>query len=85
MRKENSALIEQDTSKDDTPISTKRMIKEIYTFMEKDAYLILDGGEVEAYSLEQIDFYQPRPPLSTLISVGMGHLGTTIPTASGPS
>jgi acetolactate synthase-1/2/3 large subunit len=29
--------------------------------------------------MEQIDIHKPRPPLSTLEAVGMGHLGTGIP------
>ena len=47
--------------------------------MNEDAYLILDGGEIEAYSLQQIDIYQPRHPLATFIPVCMGHLGISVP------
>lgn len=79
MREEHYASIKKETSQNDIPISSRRLVKEIYTFMDEDACLILDGGEIEAYSLEQIDLYQPRHPLATLIPVGMGHLGTTIP------
>lgn len=79
VRKQSLSLIEEETSQNDVPMSARRMIREIYSFMDEDAYLILDGGEIEAYSLEQIDLHQPRHPLATMISVGMGHLGTAIP------
>jgi acetolactate synthase-1/2/3 large subunit len=79
VREQGLSLIEKDASRSDVPICARRMIGEIYRFMDEDAYLILDGGEIEAYSLEQIDLHQPRPPLATMISVGMGHLGTAIP------
>ena len=79
MREQPSAAIQEEMSDNDTPISSKRMVKDIYGFMDEDACLILDGGEVEAYALEQIDLYQPRKPLSTLIPVCMGHLGISIP------
>lgn len=79
VREQSLSLIEKEASQNDVPISARRMIRDIYGFMDEDAYLILDGGEIEAYSLEQIDLHQPRHPLATMISVGMGHLGTAIP------
>ena len=79
VREQSLSLIEKEASQTNVPMSAKRMIREIYRFMDEDAYLILDGGEIEAYSLEQIDLHQPRHPLATMISVGMGHLGTAIP------
>jgi acetolactate synthase-1/2/3 large subunit len=79
VREQSLSLIEKEASQNDVPMSSRRMIREIYSFMDEDAYLILDGGEIEAYSLEQIDLHRPRHPLATMISVGMGHLGTAIP------
>ena len=67
MREQHYAAIRKETSRNDIPISSKRLVKEIYTFMDEDACLILDGGEIEAYSLEQIDLYQPRLPLSMYV------------------
>ncbi|MFX0082642.1 MAG: thiamine pyrophosphate-binding protein [Candidatus Hodarchaeota archaeon] len=64
---------------DEIPIKPERMIKDIYEFMDEDAILIVDGGNLAVYSLEQIDFYKTRKPLSTLQAIGMGHLGTSIP------
>lgn len=66
-------------SKDKIPIPPKRMIKDILESINDDAILIIDGGDIAAYVVEQIDFYKSRPPLSTLQAVGMGHLGTSIP------
>lgn len=64
---------------DEIPIKPERMIKDIYEFMEEDAILVIDGGNLAVYAIEQIDFYKPRPPLSTLQAIGMGHLGTSVP------
>jgi acetolactate synthase-1/2/3 large subunit len=61
------------------PIRSSRMVKEVLEFMDEDAILIVDGGNIAGSALEQLNFYKTRPPLSTLIAVGMGHLGTSIP------
>jgi acetolactate synthase-1/2/3 large subunit len=66
-------------SADDIPMKAERLIKEVYEFMDEDAILIIDGGNIQVYALEQIDFYKPRKPLSTHQAIGMGHLGTAIP------
>ncbi|MFX0008681.1 MAG: thiamine pyrophosphate-binding protein [Candidatus Hermodarchaeota archaeon] len=67
------------SSKDKIPIIPKRMIKEIYEWIDEDAILIIDGGDIACYAVEQIDFYKDRAPLSTLQPVGMGQLGVSIP------
>jgi acetolactate synthase-1/2/3 large subunit len=64
---------------DEIPIKPERMIKDVYEFMDEDAILIIDGGNLAVQALEQLDFYKPRKPLSTLQAVGMGHLGTSVP------
>ena len=66
-------------SSDEIPIKAERMVKDVYDFMDEDAILVIDGGNIAVQALEQIDFYKPREPLSTLQAVGMGHLGTSIP------
>jgi acetolactate synthase-1/2/3 large subunit len=66
-------------SKDKIPIIPQRMIKDVLEFMDEDAILILDGGDIVAYALEQIHIYKERKPLSHLQSIGMGHLGTSVP------
>jgi len=71
--------LKKKTFKEETPISSRRMVREVYEFMDEDAILIIDGGEIEAFALEQINLYKPRRPLSTLIASGMGHLGVSIP------
>ncbi len=67
------------SSKDKSPILPQRMIKDILEFIDADGILIIDGGDIAAYAAEQIDFYKPRPPLSTVQAIGMGHLGTSVP------
>jgi acetolactate synthase-1/2/3 large subunit len=70
-------------SKDKTPIKAERVINDVFEFMDDDAILVVDGGDIAVYAQEQIDLHKPRPPLSTLMAVGMGHLGTAIPYAIG--
>ncbi|MHA1229671.1 MAG: thiamine pyrophosphate-binding protein [Candidatus Helarchaeota archaeon] len=70
-------------SKDKVPIPPQRMIKDVLEFMDEDAILIVDGGDIAVFVQEQVNFYKPRPPLSTLMAVGMGHLGTAVPYAIG--
>ena len=65
--------------KDKTPIMPKRVIKEILEVIDEDGILILDGGDISASAVEQVDWYKDRTPLSTLMAVGMGQLGTAIP------
>jgi len=69
--------------KDKTPILPERIVYETMEFMDDDAILVIDGGDIACYAVEQINFHKPRPPLSTLTSIGMGHLGTSIPYAIG--
>ncbi|MFW9949130.1 MAG: thiamine pyrophosphate-binding protein [Candidatus Thorarchaeota archaeon] len=73
----------KNASNDKVPIIPQRMIKEVYEFMDNDAILIIDGGDIAGYALEQIDIYKERKPLSTLQAIGMGHLGTSIGYAIG--
>ena len=64
--------------KDKVPIIPQRLVKDFWEFMDEDAIVILDGGDITCYTLEQIDFHKPRPPLSLLQPVGMGHLGVAV-------
>ncbi|MFW9874376.1 MAG: thiamine pyrophosphate-binding protein [Candidatus Thorarchaeota archaeon] len=66
-------------SNEEIPIDPQRMIKDVFQFMDNDAILIIDGGNIAFYALEQIDYYKPRPPISTLQAIGMGHLGVSVP------
>ena len=65
--------------KDKVPIIPKRMIKEVLEAIDEDGILILDGGDISTSAVEQVDWYKDRHPLSTLIAVGMGQLGTAVP------
>ncbi|MHA1805814.1 MAG: thiamine pyrophosphate-binding protein [Promethearchaeota archaeon] len=78
-RKKQIATAIKKSSKDKVPILPQRMIKDILEFIDEDAILIIDGGDIATYAVEQIDFYKSRPPLSTLQAIGMGHLGTSVP------
>ena len=51
--------------------------------MDEDAILIMDGGDIVVHAVEQINFYKPRPPLSTVTAIGMGHIGASVPYAIG--
>ncbi len=65
---------------DSIPIRTERQINEVNKFLNDDAILIIDGGDISLYSLELL---QNKKPRKVLQSVGMGHLGTSIPYAIG--
>ncbi|MBD3212911.1 MAG: thiamine pyrophosphate-binding protein [Candidatus Lokiarchaeota archaeon] len=66
-------------TKDKVPILPQRLIKEMYEFMDEDAILIMDGGDIACFGLEQVNLYKPRKPLSLVQAIGMGHLGTAVP------
>jgi acetolactate synthase-1/2/3 large subunit len=71
--------INKRVEKDKIPIMPKRLIKDILETIDDDAILIIDGGDIAVSTVEQVDFYKNRPPLSTLNAVGMGQLGTAVP------
>lgn len=71
--------INKKVSKDKIPIMTKRLIKDVLESIDDDAIFIMDGGDIAISVVEQIDWYKIRPPLSTLVAVGMGQLGTAVP------
>lgn len=66
-------------SNDSIPITPARMVKEVLEFIDEDAILIIDGGNIASSAFRQINVYKDRKPLSTLQSTGMGHLGTSVP------
>ena len=78
LRKTQMAGMMKKATKDKIPILPQRLVKDVLEFMDEDAVIINDGGDIACYTLEQIDFYKPRPPLSFLQAVGMGHLGTSV-------
>ncbi len=78
LRKTQMAGKMKKATKDKIPILPQRLVKDVLEFMDEDAIFINDGGDIACYTLEQIDFYKPRPPLSYLQAVGMGHLGTSV-------
>jgi acetolactate synthase-1/2/3 large subunit len=78
-RQANIEKINKKVMRDKIPILPKRLIKEILENMDDNAMLIVDGGDIAAHMVEQVDYYKDRPPLSTLQAIGMGQLGTAIP------
>ncbi len=78
LRKTQMAGVMKKATKDKIPILPQRLVKDVLEFMDEDAIFISDGGDIACYTVEQIDFYKPRPPLSYLQAVGMGHLGTSV-------
>ena len=70
-------------SRDKTPILPERLVKDVFEFMDEDAILVMDGGDIGVHTIEQINFHKPRPPLSTLAAIGAGHIGTSVPYAIG--
>lgn len=67
------------TSREKIPILPQRLIRDVLEFIDENGILIIDGGDLTCFTMEQIDFYKPLGPLSLLNSVGMGHLGTSVP------
>jgi len=78
LRKIQMAGMMKKATKDKIPILPQRLVKDVLEFMDEDAIFVNDGGDIACYTIEQIDYYKPRPPLSFLQAVGMGHLGTSV-------
>jgi len=77
-KQKKKSIYTKKASKDEIPIVPQRLVKEVFEFMDDDAILINDGGDITYYSVEAINMYKERKPLSTLHAIGMGHLGTSI-------
>ena len=77
-KQKKKAIYTKKATKDEIPIVPQRLVKEVFEFMDDDAILINDGGDITYFSVEAINMYKERKPLSTLQAIGMGHLGTTI-------
>ncbi len=65
---------------DEVPIAPQRLVHEVTEFMDDNAIVIVDGGDITLFALEQLQTYKPRKLLN---SAGMGHLGVSIPYAIG--
>ena len=79
IRQNQINAFDKKTSRDKVPILPQRLVKDVLEYIDDDGILIIDGGDITCYTIEQIDFYKPLGPLSILNSVGMGHLGTSVP------
>ncbi|NVM29825.1 MAG: thiamine pyrophosphate-binding protein [Candidatus Helarchaeota archaeon] len=72
--------IQKSRNSDAIPIKPQRLVKEVDEFLDENAIVIIDGGDIAFFTLEQIQMLRPR---KTLQAIGMGHLGTSIPYAIG--
>ncbi len=77
-KKRNQADSIRKANIDEIPINPVRMVKEIYEFMDEDAILITDGGDLTVFAFESMNLYKDRKPLSYLQAIGMGHLGVSV-------
>jgi len=77
-RKRHDAVFIKKANNDEIPIHPVRFVKEIYEFMDEDAILITDGGDLTVFAVESINIYKDRKPLSYLQAIGMGHLGVSV-------
>ncbi|MHA1379128.1 MAG: thiamine pyrophosphate-binding protein [Candidatus Helarchaeota archaeon] len=83
-RESNIKTLIKKASKDKIPMRPQRMLKEVFEFIDDDAILALDGGDLHVFAMDYIDVFKPRPPRSTLTAgVGMGQLGPGLPYAIG--
>jgi acetolactate synthase-1/2/3 large subunit len=78
-KKQREAEIKKVASNDAIPMAPERMVKEVLEFIDEDAILIIDGGNISGSAYGQLHLYKDRKPLSTLQAIGMGHLGTSVP------
>jgi acetolactate synthase-1/2/3 large subunit len=78
-KKQTEMALKNMASSDNTPIDPFRMVKEVLEFIDEDAIVIIDGGNIVYSTHAQLNLYKERKPLSTLHSISMGHLGTSIP------
>ncbi|MHA1264506.1 MAG: thiamine pyrophosphate-binding protein [Candidatus Helarchaeota archaeon] len=79
-REKYMASLEKSRNSEAIPIKPQRLIKEVEEFLDEDAIVVIDGGDIAFFALEQIQMYRPRKILQ---AIGMGHLGTSIPYAIG--
>jgi len=79
LREKNIKKAIRKASKDKVPILPQRVVKDVLEWVEEDAILIVDGGDISCFVVEQIDFHKSRQPLSTLQPVSMGQLGVAVP------
>jgi acetolactate synthase-1/2/3 large subunit len=64
---------------DKVPIWPQRLVHDILEELKPDDALIMDGGDISVFVMEQLDHFGPRRPRRTLGSASMGHLGVGIP------
>ncbi|MBY8985406.1 MAG: thiamine pyrophosphate-binding protein [Candidatus Lokiarchaeota archaeon] len=78
-KKQMLVALKNMASSDNIPIDPFRMVKEVLEFIDDDAILVIDGGNIVYSTHALLHLYKERKPLSTVHSICMGHLGTSIP------
>jgi len=82
IRKNDDMLVQKMLNAKKLPMKPSRLSYEVLNWMNEDAILALDGGDIAVFTF-QLANIRPRPPKSTFYSVSMGHLGVGIPYAIG--
>jgi len=78
-KKTTEEMLKKLALNDKIPMTGERMVKEVLEYIDEDAIIIIDGGDICGKVYGQLNLYKDRKPLSHLRSVGMGHLGTAVP------
>ena len=78
-QKQLFSFLQGSIKSDSTTITAELMVQEVLEFIDDNAILIVDGGNITTSAFGQINLYKERKPLSTLCAIGMGHLGTSVP------
>jgi len=75
-------ILAQGTSSSKKPIDPRRLAKEVCEFLDKNSYIIMDGGDIQAHATP---LFCARFPGSYMSALGgsLGHLGGGIPFAIG--
>ena len=73
------SLLKGSVKSDSSTITAEIMVQEVLEFIDDNAILIVDGGNIATSAFGMVNLYKERKPLSTLCSIGMGHLGTSVP------
>lgn len=82
IRKNEALMIQKLLKYSKLPMKPERLAYEVLDWIPEDTQLVLDGGDIFAFTMYHIN-HKPRPPRSTFYPVSMAHLGTGIPHAIG--
>jgi len=72
-------MYEEDAASDAKPVKPARLVKEVRDFFDKDAIIVVDGGDMAVWGLLFCPIFEPR---TFAHAIGMGHLGAGLPFAN---